>query len=47
LIKKQYDNFADIGLPKLPFEKMISPYWYQYIHFGNKRSKCLDCDNTE
>jgi len=34
------DEFTDMnGSP-------ISSYWNNYIHFGNKRSRCIDCDNS-
>ena len=48
LAKSPFEHFRDIQLlPRSPFKEIQSPYWYKYLHFANKRSKCLDCDNSE
>jgi hypothetical protein len=43
---KNYENFTTTSIPTKSVISMISSYWNKYIHFGNKRSKCIDCDKT-
>lgn len=43
---KNYENFTTTSMPTNSVIDMISSYWNKYIHFGNKRSKCIDCDKT-
>ena len=46
-IKKQNnEHFTTTSVPTKNVIDMISSYWNKYIHFGNKRSKCIDCDKT-
>jgi hypothetical protein len=45
--KKNHENFTTTSsVPTKSVIDMISSYWNKYIHFGDKRSKCIDCDKT-
>ena len=43
---KNQENFTTTSVSTKSVVNMISSYWNKYIHFGNKRSKCIDCDKT-
>ena len=38
------EHFTSSSVPKVV--ELISSYWNKYMHFVNKRSKCIDCDNS-
>jgi len=46
-INNDQENFTTSSIPKIPkIPELISSYWNKYMHFVNKRSKCIDCDNS-
>ena len=41
-----YSTYENFGETTSSVKEIISSYWNKYIHFANKRSKCIDCDNS-
>jgi hypothetical protein len=45
-IKANNEHFTTSSKPRPTLSELISSYWNKYMHFVNKRSKCIDCDKT-
>ena len=43
---KAKDEHFTTSAPRPTLSELISSYWNKYMHFVNKRSKCIDCDNS-